>query len=105
MLLDRAYIARLTASSIEYENLLGHTGEIPLALVHKLEQKRSLLSVLRYFRLLNMHRLMGIAFYDEARDEYEINVLTRVLKHREIFDRIIDHANRNGNDNIRQYVL
>jgi len=105
LLLDGRYIATLTATSIQYENLLGQTGEIPLHAISKLEQKKQLLSVFRELRFLSLAKKTGIGFYDENRDEYEINIFTKIFKSRTIFDTIIEHANSCENFKIRQYVI
>jgi hypothetical protein len=105
-LFNTRYIATLTDTSIQYKNLLGHVGEIPLTSLMSLEQKKNILGMLsRYGRILDISRKTAVGFRDENLDEYEINLFMKVWQHNNIFQRIIDNSNRVGNLKVRQYTL
>jgi hypothetical protein len=104
-LFNTRYIATLTDTSIQYKNLLGHVGEIPLTTLTSLEQKRNILGVLRYGRILDISRKTAVGFRDENLDEYEINLFMKVWQHNNIFQRIIDNSNKVGNLKVRQYTI
>jgi hypothetical protein len=105
-LFSTRYIATLTDTSIQYKNLLGHVGEIPLTMLTSLEQKKNILSMLsRYGRILDISKKTAVGFRDENLDEYEINLFMKVWQHNNIFQRIIDNSNRVGNLKVRQYSL
>jgi hypothetical protein len=101
----KRYTGLLTAETIEYKNLLGQAGIIHLKDVVKLEQKKSLLSIFREFKILDLSRRTGITFCDENLDEYEIDIFTRVFKDDIIFSKIIENANKCGNLKVRQYTV
>jgi hypothetical protein len=103
-LLNYRYVASLEEDTIKYRNLFGHTGTIPVSAITKLEQKKSLLSVFREFKLLDITKKTGISFLDEHMDEYEINVFTKAFNNQKIFDTIIERANKVGNLKVRQYT-
>jgi len=106
ILFNKRYIATLTETSIQYETLLGLSGEIPLSAITKLEQKRNMLGVLSArFKFLDLAKKTSITFCDENLDEYEIDIFTKVFNNRKIFDTIIQRANECGNLKIRQYVI
>jgi hypothetical protein len=105
-LFNTRYIATLTDTSIQYKNLLGHVGEIPLTSLMSLEQKKNILGMLiREARLLNISRKMAVGFRDENLDEYEINLFMKVWQHKNIFEKIIHNSNRVGNLKVRQYAM
>lgn len=105
-LFNTRYMATLTDSSIQYKNLLGHVGEIPLSTLTKLEQKRNILSMVsRIGRLLDISKKTAVGFRDEHLDEYEINLFMKVWQHNNIFHRIIENSNKAGNLNVRQYAV
>lgn len=105
-LFNTRYIATLTDTSIQYKNLLGHVGEIPLTTLTSLEQKKNILGVLtRYGRILDISKKTAVGFRDENLDEYEINLFMKVWQHNNIFQRIIDNSNRVGNLKVRQYTI
>ena len=105
-LFNTRYIATLTETSIQYKNLLGHVGEIPLTTLTKLEQKRNVLSMIsRIGRLLDISKKTAVGFRDEHLDEYEINLFMKVWQHNNIFQRIIQNSNKAGNLNVRQYMI
>jgi hypothetical protein len=105
-LFNTRYIATLTDTSIQYKNLLGHVGEIPLTTLTSLEQKKNILGmVTRYGRILNISRKTTVGFRDENLDEYEINLFVKVWNHNNIFEKIIHNSNRVGNLKVRQYTM
>jgi len=105
-LFNTRYTATLTDTSIQYKNLLGHVGEIPLTTLTKLEQKRNILSMVsRIGRLLDISKKTAVGFRDEHLDEYEINLFMKVMQHNNIFQRIIEKSNKAGNLNVRQYTI
>jgi hypothetical protein len=105
-LFNTRYIATLTDTSIQYKNLLGHVGEIPLTSLMSLEQKKNILGMLvREARILNISRKTAVGFRDENLDEYEINLFMKVWHHKNIFEQIIHNTNRVGNLNVRQYTI
>jgi hypothetical protein len=105
-LFNTRYIATLTDTSIQYKNLLGHVGEIPLTSLMSLEQKKNILGMLvREARILNISRKTAVGFRDENLDEYEINLFMKVWHHKNIFEQIIHNSNRVGNLNVRQYTI
>lgn len=104
-LFNTRYIATLTDTSIQYKNLLGHVGEIPLTTLISLEQKKNILGVVtRYGRIIDISKKIAVGFRDENLDEYEINLFMKVWQHNNIFQRIIDNSNRVGNLKVRQYT-
>ncbi|GEO04933.1 hypothetical protein AAE02nite_25970 [Adhaeribacter aerolatus] len=98
------FIGKLTSTEIIYKNLFGQVGVIPLSTITKLEQKRSLLSIIREIRLLEITQKTGITFHDENMDEYEINLFTRAFQNNIMFNKIIENAHSSGNTKIRQYT-
>lgn len=105
-LFNTRYMATLTDTSIQYKNLLGHVGEIPLTTLTKLEQKRNILSMVsRIGRLLDISKKTAVGFRDEHLDEYEINLFMKVMQHNNIFHRIVENSNKAGNLNVRQYTI
>lgn len=98
------YIAALTNDSINYENIFGERGTIPLTDVTKIEQKRNFLSIFSRFEFLNTTKKTGISFYDENLDEYEIILFMKAFKGDDLFNQIIENANKCGNLKIRQYT-
>jgi hypothetical protein len=98
------YTAMLTANAIEYENLFGQKGSIPLTVITKLEQKRNILAFFREFRLLEFAKKTGICFMDENMDEFEINIYTNSFENKRVFDSIINNANQCNNYKIRMYT-
>jgi len=103
-LFTHRYFAILTDQTIEYKNLLGQAGSIPLSSVTKLEQKRSMLSIFREFRALDISKKTGVSFLDENLDEYEINIYTRAFDNKRVFESIISNANKCNNFKIRMYT-
>ena len=105
-LFNSRYIATLTDTSIQYRNLLGHVGEIPLTSLMSLEQKKNVLGmIIREARILNISRKTAVGFRDENLDEYEINLFMKVWNHKTIFEQIIHNSNRAGNLKVRQYTI
>jgi hypothetical protein len=105
-LFNTRYTATLTDTSIQYKNLLGHVGEIPLTSLMSLEQKKNVLGmIIREARILNISRKMAVGFRDENLDEYEINLFMKVWNHKNIFEQIIHNSNRAGNLTVRQYTI
>lgn len=105
-LFNTRYIATLTDTFIQYKNLLGHVGEIPLTSLMSLEQKKNILGMfIREARILNISRKMAVGFRDENLDEYEISLFMKVWDHKNIFETIIHNSNRVGNLNVRQYSI
>jgi hypothetical protein len=103
-LFDTRYTATLTGKSIHYKNLLGHQGEIPLVYITCLEQKKNILGFLsRYGKLLDVARKTSIGFRNENLDEFEITLFVRAFHHDEVFNKIIDSTNKEGNLKVRQY--
>lgn len=105
-LFNTRYIATLTDTSIQYKNLLGHVGEIPLTMLTSLEQKKNILGMfIREARVLNISRKTAVGFRDENLDEYEINLFMKVWNDKKIFESIIHNSNRVGNLKVRQYTM
>jgi hypothetical protein len=104
-LLSGRYMAALTDDTIELKSLLGERLSIPLRSILSLDQKRNLLSILRELSFLNLSRKTGISYRTEDLDEYEVHIFLRAFRSGEMFQAIIERADRCGNSAIRQYKV